>query len=433
MILLNSLFIGSVFLNGFAIGRLLKLNSIFLMLGLSFGIGIFLVFIISLLPLVFGQPIVFSVLIYLLVTITLMILPGLGYGVSRIRIKDKKNLILLVFIILNCIFVFIQSIIRPLIAWDGIASWFFGGKAFFYQKEVNEAFYNYANFDFPFFFQSILFFQSSLLDKFNETAGLMLFPFIYLSIVILYFSHLKSKSALRISLIFTFILASTQQLLRHGGYLDHGHVDILLSYFVLASTISYLNFREKKKFSAYILMQVFLLACAFIKNEGLVFAIIMQVTFTILNINFYKQHKSYLVILIITILSIILWIVFKSAYLPANYRFIGPYFTNLHLLSEGLILIISEFVNVSRWNFSWILIFLSIPLIQKSKNYKSISIVLLIVFLSYLFVYFISPVDPRTEIKGSFDRLLLHIFPSIFLISSLLIIKYVTLNDIIKK
>lgn len=418
MSIINLTFILIVFFIGINISGFFLQKKINLLesSGFGFGAGVISVFLISIASITLQFPIVISFIVLILCCIFLAMKNKLIANHAK-KLKPLE-LLLLVFISANVMFVLVESIIRPLIAWDGIASWFFGGKALYIDGKITSEFYHYANYDFPPLFQTIITTQSNVLNGFSEQAGLLLFPFTYISIVLMFYSAVRAKTSRVVALFATFLLAATHELVRHGGYLDHGHVDILFSYFVLGCGVLFLRFRETRKTGYFLLMQVFLIGVAFTKNEG----ITLYGLFQILNIVYlFKDRASLKFLAIISVFSLLVvcWFSYKLYFLPPNYRFEGDVFSYSEYFLSSFSYIFREFINISRWSLLWIVIALSTPLIFRKPLYRVLFCVLLMQLAVYITVYFVSPNNPIDHIKGSFDRLLLHVFPLAFLLSML--------------
>ncbi len=434
MIILSLLFYTLLYLCGLGlISLVIKKPNLLDWVGFSFGLGIILVFFISLTSFVISVPIFVSMTFFFLASIA---------SVFRLRGKlhlsfEKKyslsQLLLLVAIFLNVIFVFTQTLIRPLIAWDGIASWLFGAKALYLDGKITAAFYHYANYDFPPLFQSLIAFQANIIGKFDEKSVLLFFPLVYTSLVLSFFSTVAQKKGLSYGLIFTFILASTQEVLRQGGYLDHGHIDILLSYFVLCSGVMWLKFYEKKEFSYFLLLQVFLLGVAFTKNEGIIFYILFQILTILTSIKHMPlNYLRKLGVFAFFLTPFLGWMVYKTLYLPPNYRFEGELFLYINRFLPAARQVLQEFLNISRWNIVWILILFSSLFFIRQKTYVYLFLLLVVQVFVYFGIYIMSPYDPVGHIVGSFDRLLLHIFPLLLLLCALAVKKSEKLDKMLR-
>lgn len=402
-------------------------------IGFTFGIGIVLVWGLAQLSFVFGIPTQISVLFFLAISFFFLFKLKETIRLHLVGRIKLPSVVLVLLTITNIVFVFIQSAIRPLIAWDGYASWFFGAKALFIDGKIYSQFYHYANYDFPNLFQSFIAFQSVFIGSYNEQLSLIFFPVLYIFLLLIFFSALLKRNGLFIALFFTFLLGSTQEVLRHAGYLDQGYMDIILSYFILGSGILYLEYKENKNFLLLITLQFFLLGAAFIKNEGfIVYALFQSLVF----FTFYKSKafnkRKYLLYSFLTTIPVAVWILFKTYYLPANIRFQGQLFMYANQMLPSFSYMLKEFLDIQRWGFMWVLIILFTPLIMRNKKLVGLftfSVVLLIV---YVVIYFASPIDPKVHILGSFDRLILHVYPLLLLLSALSINDYAKYKKMIR-
>ncbi|RJQ25586.1 hypothetical protein C4577_05480 [Candidatus Parcubacteria bacterium] len=315
-------------------------------------------------------------------------------------------------------FVIFESQLRPLMAWDGWSSWFLAGKIFYLDQGINPQIFSYIESEYPVIVNLLVSYLFLFIGQVNDKTALLIYPTFYIFLSIAFFFTLKRYFNTGLSLFFTFLLLSTQNLIRHAGRYEAGQADIILGFYIFLSFSLLAKFINDKRAKTLILLNIMLAISALIKNEGMPFSIILQViTIYYLYINRNFKLIPYLLIWGIPILS---WWFYKNIYgLSVNYIFARG---NFELERMGLVVteMIKQMLNFQNWNIIWIVFTLSFIVYFFSRKEKIITIGYLIIF-SQLFVYFlifmITPINPAAHIQNVMDRLLLHLLPvSVFII-----------------
>lgn len=329
------------------------------------------------------------------------------------KVKLSKIAIFLLFLILILAsFVGFEAVIRPLSAWDGWATWLFKAKAFYADGNVDPALFLYMNSDYPYLVSLVSAFLYVFIGWANDQSVLLLFFSFYSFLGIAFFFSLLRNVGIKKSLIFTFLLLASQNIVRHGGRFEAGYVDLALGFYIFMSFELLLRYVKSKKLSNLIILNLFLGFTALIKNEGLPFSIIAQLVI-IFHILKFKQF-SYLLVLLFWAIPILDWNIFKFInHLPQNYLF-----SNTVLRPERIAIVIkeisSEFLNIGNWNLLWLVFFtgfLAYLFLKKSLELNISYIIIFFQLLVYIIVFLLTPVNPALHIKNVADRLLIHLAP----------------------
>lgn len=390
--------------------NLLSKSSFFEKLGYAYGLGI--------------TAIVVQMLLYQLTRVEwnfwTLITPWmllLVFSIKRFRIsrrtvlqltafKDPKLVIPFTLIIVSVAFVTFESVLRPLLAWDGWAHWFLGGKSFYIEKSINPEYYRYANVSNPPVVNLLIAFFYFMLGTVEDRFILLIYPAFYISLLMVFYSNLRRVSTQKFTMWFTFLLASTHELIRHSGRFDAGNGDLPLAYFFFCSATLLLLFIRYKSLGYLILSNIFLGVGSLVKSEGLPFLIVslLVTLFLVPEAKGVRKFFAHAVILPVG------WYLFKAIHqLPES-----PFITgNIEAQRLPMILYYSfmEFINIQRWNLLWPLFFF---LLFFYKSAKQVSIIVWIVLLQlgvYMLIYMMTPVDPVRHLLNTFDRLLLHVAP----------------------
>src|SRR5581483_2154725 len=204
------IFLALIYLFGYSLLRFRKREEsfeLFETLGYSFGLGIgiivFLLILYSLLGIEWNRlNIVFPPLLFSLVLFAKKH-KGL-VSKSKIMFSQKESCSVFL-IVLTAFYLLIQTLIRPVSAWDAWANWFFGGKAFYLSKTIDPHIYKFANFENPPATQLLLAYDYIVTGNQNDTASLLLFYFFYINLLLLFFSRLKDTTNVLNALVFTSI------------------------------------------------------------------------------------------------------------------------------------------------------------------------------------------------------------------------------------
>lgn len=321
----------------------------------------------------------------------------------------KAILLLTVVLIL---FVGFEAILRPVTSWDGWTDWILKAKIFYIDKSVNKFSLAYLQSDYPILISLVATYVYLFLGQLNDRVVLILFWAYYAMTGVIVFASLWKKIEFKHVVVVTFLLLSIQNLIRHGGRYEAGDADLILGFYIFSTSILLTMYHKIKKINLLILLELFLVFTSLIKNEGLFFAIVVQII-VVLTILRGKNIKS-IFFFLIWLIPVLEWQIFKQIiHLPTL-----PSYISLIPHPERVILILietsKEFFNIFRWNLLWISFLLCFIYYKTQKKENSVTLLYFLFFMqlaNYLGVYFFTNVDLITHIHNTFDRLLLHIAP----------------------
>ncbi|OGH19476.1 MAG: hypothetical protein A3F31_01950 [Candidatus Levybacteria bacterium RIFCSPHIGHO2_12_FULL_38_12] len=327
---------------------------------------------------------------------------------KKLRLKDYV-LIFFIFILIG--FVGFESALRPLSAWDGWASWLFKSKMFYIDGSIKASSIQYSQSDYPLLVSLIGTFIYIVFGKVNDTAVLLYFFGCYTMLGIGLFTQLKRRIGTTNALLFTFLLLSLQNLIRHGGRFEAGYADIPLALYMFLSSALLYQFVKQKEIMTFILLQIFLGITALIKNEGLFFSILAELF--VLYFIFKTKKTNLLPVMLFWITPIIDWNIFKYLYnVPQNFLLVNLQ-NHVHLDTFFSIIFefSKEFINFQNWNILWIVFFFSLTYSLFKRKTSIFYIFVLVQLLLYIIVFMISPIDPVVHVKNIVDRLFIHVAP----------------------
>lgn len=376
-------------------------------LGISFGVGV---------GVIYSLMFVYS-LLGLNWTFFNLIIPGLilfaffGLKMSKVKVSFTKPSLKAFPLILLSSYVIFESISRPLLSWDGWATWLFRSKIFYFDGNINPLSIIYSGSDYPLAISLFVTFLYEIMSSANDKYALLMYPAFYISLLISFYSLLRKSLSVRMSIVFTFLLGATQNIIRHAGYFETGMSDFPLAYFIFISFFLYLIFSKSQSLLNLLLLQFVLGITALIKNEGITFAIILE-ALIILKLVRTKNYRAFLSIpvFLITWLS---WELFKSLNdISLNYIIMNRTFNS----NDFFIIIfrfLLEMINIKNWNLLWIVFAIGILIFLKNFKKFPNKVVYLLIFgqlLAYYMIFLITPVDVGEHLS-ILDRLYIHLIP----------------------
>ncbi len=334
----------------------------------------------------------------------------------RLQLREK---IFVILILLLLLFVGFESILRPVQAWDAWDNWLFRSKVFYYHNTIDQYYFHYAQDEYPLIIPLVGTFGYIMMGQINDRLILLLFFMFYLCLGGIFFGTVRRLSSTQNALLFTFLLLSLQNLIRHGGRFEAGQADLALSYYIFSGTILLASFIKKKSKKTAILLSVFLGIAGQIKYDGMAFIVIVMLVFLLYVVK-WKQYR-YAYLLLPSFLLLIPWNLYKLLnQLPENFLFRSG--INIHI-ERFVIVILSmskEFFNIKNWNLLWIVFFVSLIFFwNRGKKAKLFLVVLSLQWLSYFLVFLMTPTNPVTHIANIIDKLYIHLAPIATLIIAL--------------
>jgi len=302
-----------------------------------------------------------------------------------------------------------EAWLRPLSAWDGWAIWLLKAKMFYIDGFVNPHAYHLLRDSYPYVINLSVTFLYIMLGKVDDRAVLLLFFGFYLMLGICFFNFSKKIFGITMSLFFTFLLLSLQNVIRHGGRFEAGYADLALGYYIFMSSTLLFQYIKSNKPKALILCSIFLGLTSLVKDEGVVFSIIMQLMMFVVIIKNKKFKQIFLSM--IWLIPFLDWNLFKYIN-DIHYSLYQN--STIHLLRfpQILLQIAQELLNIQNWNILWPIFFIGLfPFLFIKKRGMNIYLffIMFLQILAYIFVFMISPYPPYIHVPNVMNRLLLHV------------------------
>jgi hypothetical protein len=314
--------------------------------------------------------------------------------------------------LLTFAYVVFEALIRPATTWDSWATWLFQSKIFFINKNVDLQIFSLYKMNYPFLYNLFGTFTYIVLGKVNDTAVLLNSSAFYFFLILCFFAYTKKTFGFKKALLFTFLFATTQNLIRHGGRMEAGIADLPVGYYSFCLITLLLEYVKKNSAKILFIMTIFLGFLSVIKPEGTILSIFFSIC-VIYNILKTKKYKHLLVHLI-WLIPIIDWFIFtRTGGLSIESTLKSYISLSLKTTKNALFGILSEVINIKSWNFLWIvygyLLVFSFKNILRNKELRIINFIILPQIIIYLFIYIFLSSSYNPE--SSIERLLVHIAP----------------------
>jgi len=323
--------------------------------------------------------------------------------------KSEKFLAILVFLLL--FFVGVESIMRPIQAWDGWDNWVFRSNVFYMNGEIDKYYFSYTTDSYPLLIPLTVTAGYLSIGEIDDRTILLFYYMFYASLGILFYSVAKEHAGRKIALLFTFLLLSTQNFVRHGGRFEVGQADLAVGFYIFAGAIVLFDYLKSKSARSLLLLSFILGISIGIKNDALPF------TFLALGIALYsilKEKKFLRIIYLIPFPLLVLpWEIFKRVnHLHANFLIRDGVSLHLERIPNVAITMSKEFINIQNWNLLWITFILCLYIFRKElKHQRLIISIIAFQWLAYMAIFLIIPSDPTSQINAVANKLYLHIGP----------------------
>jgi hypothetical protein len=433
--------------------KLLKLSLAF---GLGIGVVSWLMFINSLISKQFclGGITLIVIMLGLLISLInrrLSKQPGhkLSYEFIPIYLSGKlynwMKWLFIIFIMIQCIYVFGETMITPFVHWDSWAIWGLKGRIFYTEHSTPLSYFQlhsreFGAPDYPLLVPLSETWLALWLNTWNEPAVKLLSPLFYSSLLLLcyYFIRSRERNNSFYPWLFTFFLATIPQLASNATLVL---ANIPLIYYSFGSFIFLFWWVETKQLGFLIYASLFAGLGMWTKNEGLPLFLITGIVLFYFS---WKKHFAQgsrlkniswlLSLYVIPAVGIFLpWLLFKhmlnvqNQYISWNRLSYPEVYLHLSQLPTMFTIIGREMFIWERWNILWIAL---IPLFVlywiKRKHSVKIQIN---AALTYIILYLVTlmgvfMVYPASVVycMRAIHRQLLHIVPEMVVLIYLLTI-----------
>ncbi|MFA5255581.1 MAG: glycosyltransferase family 39 protein [Candidatus Omnitrophota bacterium] len=326
------------------------------------------------------------------------------------------------------IYAFFRALIKPIEAYDAIATYAIRSKIFYLAGSLpHDFFYNlsllFPHPDYPLNIPLSETFVYLFLGGLNDQLVKVIFPIYFVAILGILYYAVKRLSGRAGALLFTFILATIPQF---NHFATNAYHDVPFAYYCFTGTLFLLYWFKEPGSRGYLYISAVMTALAgWTKNEGFVYCvanIILLSVFLFLNRRTIKKRgllNGFLYVgIMLLVLAPWLWVKFTANLVNSDVGSTSLEQLNIFKQSYKIWPIFYEFqrqiFGPKKWNLIWIIFILSAivyrkKLFDESRRYATISLILIV--SGYIFAYLIGRDDIWHMVGTTWSRMAMHFLP----------------------
>jgi hypothetical protein len=295
---------------------------------------------------------------------------------------------LIIALALKLFYVFFESLLKPVVAWDAFAHWSLAAKVFYVERTIPGflskmgAAANHPNNQLSPLLQTWIYFS---IGQWNEIISKIIFPIFFACMLIIFYYAVRREASRLRSLLFTFFLSSLQLLVYHAAT---EYSDLLVSFYSFAGVCMLLLFFKKPAINLLATSILLLIISPFAKNEGLIylltsFAVLAGFVLTNKDIQL-KFGRTRLIA--ITISCAIVMLGFLVAYIMFFSQNEAGKINGIHLQRVPSIIgvFLTKMYFSGNWSISWVAFVASLLYFFKNKGRSLYSYLLAIITLDLM-------------------------------------------------
>jgi 4-amino-4-deoxy-L-arabinose transferase-like glycosyltransferase len=325
-------------------------------------------------------------------------------------------------------YVFFRAFIKPIEAYDAIATYAIRSKIFFLgESMLQDFFYNLSTLfphpDYPLNIPLSETFVYLFLGNLNDQLVKVIFPLYFISILGILYCAVKRISGRTSALLAVFVLTTVPQF---NNFATNAYHDVPFAYYCFAGTLFLLYWLKDMKSYGYLYISAAMTAMtAWTKNEGFVYClanIILLGTFILMNRRNIKMKDllSGLSYIGVILLMLAPWLWVKSAANLVNSD-VGTtslgqlnIFRNVYKIWPIFYEFQRQAFGPKKWNLIWIIFILSAIVYRRrvfTERQRYATISLLLVISGYVFAYLIGRDDIWHMVGTTWSRMAMHFLP----------------------
>ena len=396
------IYFASIILPGYLILSLIakqEIKSLWLKLAMSYGLGAYFITI-QLFLWFFIFRFSFSWWFYILLAVEFILLMLIAYKKGALnlffninfklpkRLKTKE-LIIILLISIQLIFLFSNALARPIATYDSIAMWSFKAKILYYENQVNfnpdNDFYLGLKYheNYPWLIPLSQYWLALNLGEFNDLLLNLIFVSYLICLLIAVYYFLREYISRFKSLFFIYLLSAMPLIFYHSY---NAYADLVLSFYVLISLFFLYKWLKKQNYEYLVYSGVFASISFFVKNEAIIYIIaglLIIILYLFVNKIWFKIKHLFLYSIFI-VLPVLPWIIFKAKY---NLGIKNIIESELVFHPEIINNIFKVLFISNNWNIWWFIVIISLIInFKKIARDKALLFGWLFLFIS-LFIF----------------------------------------------
>lgn len=336
-------------------------------------------------------------------------------------------------IVIQVVFSAANSVSLPVQGFDAWVIWFVKAKAFFIERAVTYDFFlnavysngNPGTYTYPLTIPLAVAFSWTSMGYADDQAVKLIFVIFYWCLIGIFYFFSREAVSRKTALALTAMLATVPRVMEQGGLTGVGYADLPLAVYFLSAAGFALAYMRTLRTRDYLLSVLFLAFGASVKNEGLTF--LLAAFALISGYAVYKDGRAGARVvfygLFICAVVVLPWLAFKATLpklsnsLVSNLS-VATIFSNLDRIPFIIKTIVPKLFTANKYHISWalyvVITFMSLKS-PRGREYAFIQALLWIQFSFYMLVYLVTPLELKSNIDTSIDRLTIQLLPLVYL------------------
>jgi hypothetical protein len=324
----------------------------------------------------------------------------------------------------------IHALAFPFLDWDAFAVWGLKAKVLFHESLGSRPAYfhdlslSYSHLDYPLLVPMLVASEYALGGGVQETAGMLLFPFLFLALALVLHAGLRWKLEPVPAALLTALAMTTPVCLRWAGA---GQADLALALFYAAALIQLARWVEEGRRSDLWLALLFSAFCLHTKNEGLGLA--LANVLVLAGLGFLRRDRNHWrAVGTFTLGLLALWLAWAwwSSDIPRTHEDYAArlrpatLWANRERLGPILSAFAGRIVAWNQWGLLWLLLGTATALGWRQARSRAVQVVWVLLALHglmYGIAFLVTPWELQVLLDNSLDRLLLHLLPAVILLT----------------
>jgi hypothetical protein len=330
-------------------------------------------------------------------------LHGIAGLVSSLLRVSWHEMVFVILISLRIAYSFIETLIKPVWGCDSFVTWSMRAKIFFYESglSISKAkgyLLGSGHTDYPINIPLLETWTAKMIGRWDDVAIKIIFPLMFLSFIIIFYSSLRKFLPRFQSLVGTYLLTALPLFTFHS---TTEYADLPVSIYFISGFLFLLRYIKGRKYGDFVIFCILSALAAWTKNEGLMLFIVnlfMLGTYMFMNDIKTKERTLNFIIYFISLLAISLpWYIFRAVMGVPTYGDQVPQLTKAVEYSARIPIIINSLFNrdflYGHWGISWFVFF--IVLIFSIKNIMRIQdfyplLAIFLCFIAFFLIYYLT-------------------------------------------
>ena len=321
---------------------------------------------------------------------------------SLLRVSWHE-MVFIVLILLRISYSFIETLIKPVWGCDSFVTWSMRAKIFFYESglsisKAKGCLLGSGHTDYPINIPLLETWIAKMIGRWDDVAIKIIFPLMFLSFIIIFYSSLRIFLPRFQSLVGTYLLTALPLFTFHS---TTEYADLPVSIYFVSGFLFLLRYIKDRKRGDFMIFCILSALAAWTKNEGLMLLIVNLLllgTYMFMNDIKTKERTLNFMIYIISLLVISLpWYIFRTIVGVPTYGDQVPQLTKAVEYSARIPVIINSLFNrdflYGHWGISWfvfiIVLIFSINNIKRIQDFYPL-LAIFLCFIAFFLVYYLT-------------------------------------------